>query len=214
MSKDYVALERERERERERANKGLWLHLGGGRRVLPGAMHIDIGDFSHLDYHHDFRNLPMIDSGSCDGVYASHCFEYVDVPEALTVLREWRRVLKPGGILRLAVPNFSALCAVYTETGDISNVLGPIFGRWDPDAGSSAAGVKKVDRVVFHKTVYDAASLTTALMSAGFHDVRPWDWREVFTGDWQGFDDFSQAYYPHMDKEHGRLMSLNLEATA
>lgn len=193
---------------------GRWLHLGCGKRILPGAIHIDIGGFEHLDYNHDIRTLPMIETGFCAGVYASHCFEYVDPQEAPAVLKEWKRVIKPGGVLRLAVPDFAALCALYAETGDISKVLGPLFGRWEPSAGRSAAGRQEDAAVVFHKTTYDAASLFAVLQCAGFHDVRLWDWREVFVGEWLGFDDYSQAYYPHMDKDNGRLMSLNVEATA
>ena len=50
----------------------------------------------------------------------------------------------------------------------------------------------------------------TVLVSAGFRNLRQYDWRETSHGD---VDDFSQAYIPHLDKEHGRLISLNVEAT-
>ena len=50
------------------------------------------------------------------------------------------------------------------------------------------------------------------LEGAGFRHVRRWDWRKVFVGEDEGFDDYSQAYVPHMDKEHGTLISLNVEA--
>ena len=44
---------------------------------------------------------------------------------------------------------------------------------------------------------------------AGFRQVRRWDWRDTGHAE---IDDYSQAHLPHMDKESGRLMSLNLEA--
>lgn len=191
-----------------------WLHLGCGKRVLPEAVHIDIGDFPHLDYCHDFRSLPMIESGTFDGVYASHCFEYIDRPDTVKVLREWKRVLKTNGILRIAVPDFEALCKVYSLTRDISKVIGPIFGRWDPNAGKSDVITSQNDHIVFHKYVYDEPSLTALLQEAGFNHIRRWDWREVFVGKWEGYDDYSQAYYPHMDKDNGILTSLNLEGIA
>jgi hypothetical protein len=43
----------------------------------------------------------------------------------------------------------------------------------------------------------------------GFKEVYLWDWRET---EHSHIDDFSQAYLPHMDKENGVLMSLNIEA--
>jgi len=46
-------------------------------------------------------------------------------------------------------------------------------------------------------------------LSIGFKDIKRYDWRKT-----EHFyvDDYSQTYYPHMDKEDGKLMSLNVEA--
>jgi len=193
-----------------------WLHLGCGQRMLPGAVHIDMAEFPHIDFTHDIRELPMIGAATCDGLYASHCFEYFAPGEALAVLAEWKRVLKPGGLLRLAVPDFAALSALYQETGDISLVLGPLYGRWQPAAGRAAAPASdaREQADIFHKTAYDQKSLSRLLSNAGFREVRLWDWRKVFTGAWLNFDNYSQAYYPHLDKDKGRLLSLNLEGLA
>ncbi len=60
----------------------------------------------------------------------------------------------------------------------------------------------------YHKMIFDEALLTDLLCDAGFGEIRWWDWRKTEHTD---VDDFSQAYLPHMDKENGRLMSLNLE---
>ena len=46
--------------------------------------------------------------------------------------------------------------------------------------------------------------------SCDFKNVKLWDWREV---EHSNFDDYSQAYIPHMDKENGTLISLNIECT-
>jgi len=52
--------------------------------------------------------------------------------------------------------------------------------------------------------------LRGGLEEAGFNNVRRYDWRETDIGH-AGIDDYSQAYLPHMDKENGRLMALNVE---
>jgi len=57
--------------------------------------------------------------------------------------------------------------------------------------------------------VFDQPFLSSALVDAGFREVRRWDWRCT---DHSHIDDYSQAYLPHLDREHGTLMSLNLEA--
>jgi predicted SAM-dependent methyltransferase len=183
--------------------KTLRLHLGCGKRCLPGYIHIDLADYDHIDYRHGVDRLPMFQDKTVDLIYASHVLEYFDRVEVRSVLQEWRRALKDEGILRLAVPDFEALARVYSETGDLSLILGPMYGRWEiPGTGAT----------VYHKTVYDETSLRELLASAGFSHIQRWNWRTVFTGEWQGFDDYSQAYIPHLDKEHGRLISLNIEA--
>ena len=59
--------------------------------------------------------------------------------------------------------------------------------------------------------IFDERTLKSGLEEAGLVDVRRYDWRETDYGK-AGVDDFSQAYLPHMDKDNGRLMVLNLEA--
>jgi hypothetical protein len=51
--------------------------------------------------------------------------------------------------------------------------------------------------------------LTRLLEDAGFTEIRHWDWRCT---EHAHIDDYSQAYLPHLDKDNGLLMSLNLEA--
>jgi len=48
------------------------------------------------------------------------------------------------------------------------------------------------------------------LETIGFKNVKRYDWHET---EHSHIDDFSQCYLPHMDKENGKLMSLNVEAT-
>ena len=118
----------------------------------------------------------------------------------VNVLEEWKRVLIPGGTLRIAVPNFLSLITIYNQTGEIDKILGPLYGRWSTDE----------DKFIYHKTVYDKKSLTKLLDSCGYIDIQEWDWRKVFENT-ENYDDHSQAYFPHMDKANGIHVSLNLE---
>jgi hypothetical protein len=65
------------------------------------------------------------------------------------------------------------------------------------------------DQYDFHKITFDFASLKAALELAGFKDVKRYNFNEFLP---EGFDDWSRSYLPHMDFEHGRLMSLNVTA--
>lgn len=179
------------------------LHLGCGKRYIPGFIHVDLDKSPHIDYQHDIRRLPMFKNNSADLIYASHAFEYFDRVEATNVLKEWKRVLKPEGILRLAVPNFEALVKLYKKYGDLSLIHGPLYGRME------IASVNEKKQTIYHKTVYDFKTLKSLLESVGFINIHRYDWRKTVH---KNYDDFSQAYIPHMDKKDGLLISLNVEA--
>ena len=63
---------------------------------------------------------------------------------------------------------------------------------------------------LYHKTTYDFKSFKKVLEDAGYKNVRMYNWQDTIHKD---YDDYSQAYIPHMDKENGILISLNVEAT-
>ncbi|HWU61095.1 MAG TPA: methyltransferase domain-containing protein [Ensifer sp.] len=179
------------------------LHLGCWHRYIPGFVHVDLCDMPHIDHKTSIDSLPMIETGSAELVYSSHSFEYFDRQQAPVVLSEWRRVLKPGGVLRLAVPDFEALVRLYLQTGELSKILGPLYGRMEIKTEAGPA-------TLYHRTTYDFASLAALLTECGFENVVRYDWRDTVHKD---YDDHSQAYFPHMDKENGMLLSLNVEAT-
>lgn len=178
------------------------LHLGCGKRYIPGFVHVDLDDFPHIDHRTPLNDLSMFADGSVELIYCCHALEYFDRVEVRAVLAEWHRALQSGGTLRLAVPDFKALVEVYSLYGDLNKIIGPLYGRFEI---SSPEG----ETTIYHKTIYDFASLKTILEENGFSNGRRYDWRHTLHKD---YDDYSQAYVPHMDKENGILISLNVEA--
>ncbi len=175
------------------------LNLGSGNREhIPGFINIDQGNFPNIDYNQSVADLSNFKDNSIELIYASHVLEYFDRQEAKKVLKEWRRVLMVGGILRLAVPNFPKLIKVYKQTNDILKILGPLYGRMESNG------------LIYHKTVYDFKSLEALLKLTGLKDIRVYDWKKTIHKD---YDDHSQAYFPHLAKDTGILISLNVEAT-
>ncbi len=178
------------------------LHLGCWHRYIPGFIHIDLCDMPHIDYKTNINNLPMIKSNSVELIYSSHTFEYFDRVQAPLVLKEWNRVLKSGGVLRIAVPDFDKLIEVYNKSKDLNKILGPLYGRMEIDT-------KNGKDTLYHKTVYNFNTLKELLENNGFANIKRYKWEDTIHKD---YDDHSQAYYPHMDKENGILISLNIEA--
>lgn len=175
------------------------LHLGCGKRHIAGFFHIDALAAPHVDLVSRVERLPMFADGSVDLIYASHVLEHFSRKEYREVLHEWHRLLGPGGVLRLAVPDFAACAKLYYEQGlkdELTGLVGLIIGG-------------QRDQYDFHKMVFDRPLLTRELRAVGFGEVREWNWRDT---EHAGVDDYSQAYLPHLDKAGGTLMSLNLEA--
>jgi ubiquinone/menaquinone biosynthesis C-methylase UbiE len=172
------------------------LHLGCGKRHIPGFIHIDAVEYPHVDHVATIDNLGFIGTDTVDLIYTCHVLEHFRRKDVGRVLTEWRRVLKPGGVLRVSVPDFARLCDVYQKHQDINLVIGPIFGRQDYLYN-------------IHYNVFDETSLSALLRECGYESPRRYDWRET---EHAHIDDYSQAYIPHMDKATGVLISLNLEA--
>ena len=83
------------------------LHLGCGERYLNGYVHVDIAEFDHIDFIRPVDDLSCFKKNTVSEIYASHVLEYFDREYAPEVLNEWKRVLKPNGIL--AVVSFHSL---------------------------------------------------------------------------------------------------------
>ena len=168
----------------------------GWRNFGKEWIHIDGADYDHIDS----KDILMkeLENGSVELIYASHLIEYFDRKEIIPILKRWREVLKPNGILRLAVPNFEIYAKLYSEKKiSLDDSLGPLFGK-----------MKMGNKTIYHKTTYDYASLKKILKEVGMRNISEYNWRKTSHA---MFDDHSQAYFPHMDKENGTLMSLNME---
>lgn len=85
------------------------LNLGCGRNIIPGWINADLIAHSSEVFPMDAsRPFPFPDN-SFDYVFSEHMFEHLDLLGQQNMMRECHRVLRPGGVLRLAMPNFDFL---------------------------------------------------------------------------------------------------------
>lgn len=145
--------------------------LGGAPRPVLGVLYRWTGSralFSRDEYvrilrshrfvHHDFRfGLPFADD-SVDYVYSSHLLEHLHRDDALRLLGEVHRILKPGGVARICVPDLSHALALYQE-GKKQESLEYFFSP------TRAGALNR------HQYMYDAELLAGALRSSGFAEV-------------------------------------------
>lgn len=172
------------------------LHIGCGEVRLPGYVNIDIRYLPNVDIVDNAKFLRRFKKESIQEIYACHILEHFLRWEIDLVLKRWYDVLEYKGILRLAVPDFKAIVDQYNSSENIEELLGLLYGGQDYDENK-------------HHMCWDFSSLKKHLEEIGFTLVEKYDWKTTETRD---IDDYSKCYFPHMDFENGRLMSLNILA--
>lgn len=117
------------------------------------------------------RKIPLPDR-SAAAVYSSHMFEHLDRAEAASFLAEVQRVLAPGGVLRLAVPDLWRLARRYVEeTRSADEFVASTYLANEKPRGALGRLKYAVVGARHHHWMYDAASLQHVLEAAGFCNV-------------------------------------------
>jgi SAM-dependent methyltransferase len=92
------------------------VNVGCGTRYHQDWINIDIVPRGpHVITHDVSRGIPLSDA-SCEVVYHSAVLEHLRPADALTFTRECYRVLVPGGVIRVAVPDLERICELYLQT--------------------------------------------------------------------------------------------------
>lgn len=176
-----------------RADGRVLIHLGCGDIAAPGFINVDGSPAPHVHVVTDVRTLDMFGTATADLVYACHVLEHFSQRDHARVLWEWRRVLKPGGVLRLSVPDFDRHLAIYEACDrDVSSICGPLLGR---DEGYNA-----------HCWLFNERYLRDVLLETGFTAVRSWE--PSIAGDHE-FDDWASRTILRAGRQWP--ISLNIE---
>jgi predicted SAM-dependent methyltransferase len=128
----------------------LKFNLGAGNKPLPGYNNRDIKT------GHPCYPLEHFNDEVADEVRASHLLEHLSFREANEAMIEWFRVLKPGGVIKIAVPDVQKALAA-TDGKHLFYLMGG-----------------QTDEHDFHRSAYDADRLEAMLTQAGFENVTEW----------------------------------------
>jgi predicted SAM-dependent methyltransferase len=148
------------------ANGSRHLHLGCGTKYLPGFVNIDGNFLNRIDLWLDVRNGLPFGANSVDSIYSTHMFEHFYADELEKLLRDCSRVLKPGGGIRLIVPNLESAIAAY-ERNQV---------KWfDPFPHNFDSVGGRFSNFVFcdgqHRAAFDYSHMEEVLRRAGFNAV-------------------------------------------
>ncbi|OGA54331.1 MAG: hypothetical protein A3G25_09985 [Betaproteobacteria bacterium RIFCSPLOWO2_12_FULL_63_13] len=157
-----------------------YVNLGSGPHCRKGYTNIDFFGTPGIDYGADLRRPLKISDGTVDGIFCEHVLEHLTYAEVSRLLGECYRVMKPGSVLRVIVPDVSLFVQHYSE-GDNG-----WFERWETlmfiqsadAARASRRLVSPMQAVSFvtqeygHVSAWDFETLSIYLTNSGFGQVK------------------------------------------
>lgn len=201
------------------------LHLGPGPAwIKPSDQWVTVDiDPARGDIVVDFHRFEgfLLDSDSVDSIYASHTFEHISMYRIDKVIAECYRVLRPGGLIRIVVPNPEESIRQYLAGNEnfplfrrrrdrVKKLYGyelTLFECMKGDFVSMNGQPDLLGEKLAHQNAWDFSAMKAQLMRAGFHSdkIRRANFQDV------GSDDFSfEGTYPSEANEYDR--SLYVEA--
>ena len=174
----------------------ILFHIGCGELDDKRYINIDTRPAWHIHHVSSIENIgTLFPTGYADLIYCCHVLEHIShrtVPDTLKMLFD---CLKPGGILRLAVPDFHIMTKLYMEQQDIRDIIKPLLGgQGYPDN--------------YHYGAFDEKYLTLLLLESGFESIEKWD---PYTALYHTFDDQSRHLLVKKYEKEWQI-SLNIEA--
>ncbi len=142
----------------------LMLHIGCGSVYFDGWVNMDL-DSPKADRHHDMRQPLPYDDNSVSFIYNEHFIEHLSVAEGLAALKEFYRVLAPGGVVRIATPDLRYVLFRYFFFWRRQDWLKTYGYQW---IQTRAEMINIGMREWGHQYLYDEEELGRRLREAGF----------------------------------------------
>jgi SAM-dependent methyltransferase len=157
---------------------------------------------------HNVADGVPFDSDSVDVVYHSHMLEHLDRDIAEKFLMEVKRVLKPGGIHRIVVPDLEKACKAYiahissceTNPDESENHDSYIATLFEQSVRKEARGISQqnslrrfIENLVLgdarrrgetHQWMYDKINLRAKLINIGYKETHVQSYNTSLIPDW------------------------------
>ncbi len=175
-----------------------YLDIGCGPNTNKNFVNLDYSWDPNIDVCWDLtkNELPFSDN-RFNGVFTEHCFEHISFEHFKRAMKEIYRVLKPGGTLRLIMPDGELYLDIYSKRKNGENLKMP----YEEGCISPMHRINGIFRDHGHKFIYDYATVKLVLEDSGFIQIK----KEQFN---QGID--KQLL---RDSANRAIESLYVEAT-
>ena len=170
-------------------SSGLKLHIGSGPNLKPGWVNIDLAP--NVDLTLDMRRPIPLPTGCASVIYSEHFFEHIEYPTSVQAfLSEAYRVLEPGGLFRVCVPDIEWMIRDYNglpykehKPGEWVPYVKGLHPEWCYTPLDHIN--HKFRQWTQHKYAYDYITLAHVLEQAGFIDITQRDFDPTLDTDWR-----------------------------
>lgn len=186
------------------------LQLGCCKNPLPGWLNTDISLRSVYGVYLDAGKRFPFQEASFEYVYSEHLFEHLTYQQGLNMLKESYRILKPGGVIRIATPDLQFLVGLYQAPEKPVHKQYIEFSAQQGKLPAEAVYViNRFHTTWGHQIIYDKKTLSALLEQVGFKDVRSCEVGESKHPALTGIE----GHFKELGVEFNRLETMVLEAT-
>jgi len=150
----------------ERVASLRYLNLGCGPNMNDKFVNMDRWWRPGLDVCCDITEGLPLSSQSVDGIFTEHCLEHITMDQCRAVLKECRRLLRPGGTLRIVIPDAAIFAKLYIQALSGEEVQFPYSSEYP--SYTPMMHVNRIFREHGHQFAYDAETLAMVVKQAGF----------------------------------------------
>lgn len=168
------------------------LYVGSRNYKPDGYVTVDIDPANAPDIVADITDMAVVTDASCDEVVAGHVLEHIEWPDSFAAIAEFARVLKPGGVVKIAVPDMASLMRMLLSGESAFHAMGLVYGLGG-----------RINTFERHRYGFTPGMLADILETLGFGAFDWWN---------SNLADASNGWAPRgLEERIG--MSLNIQAT-
>lgn len=175
-----------------------WLNTGIILQECRAGIYLDAG-----------KRFPFPDA-TFEHIFSEHVFEHLTYPQAMNMLKESYRVLKPGGVIRIATPDLRFLLGLYQDPEKPLHKRYIEFTAKNGELPPTAVYViNRFHTAWGHQIIYDKETLASLLEQTGFRDVCECEVSQSNHPALNGVE----GHFKSLPAEYNSLETMVLEAT-
>jgi predicted SAM-dependent methyltransferase len=155
--------------KKDRIKDKKLLNIGCGFEPKDNFINLNLEWTPNVDICWDItaERVPLA-TNSMEGIFTEHCLEHITFEQCLETLKEFHRLLKPGGNIRIVVPDAELYFDLYQARKTNKSVTLPYIKTEE----TPVISINRIFRDHGHLFIYDFETMAHLMQKAGFRDVK------------------------------------------